>query len=88
MSTGLNIVGLLPLPTLSKNQLLFLVVRTVHEGQVSPSGRNVMGLINVMLLFKLVFVIVFGSVQGLFVWRTENIVVRERVAGRMRVKGE
>lgn len=66
LSTGLKIVGLLPLPTLSKNHLMFLVIRIVHKGQIPPRGRKCMRLTKVTLFLYLVMFIVCGSVQEVF----------------------
>lgn len=65
LATGLNMVGLLPLPTLSNKHLMFLVVRTIHKGEMPPRGRNVMRFTKFILLVTLVIIVVFGSVLGL-----------------------
>lgn len=63
LSIDLNIVGLLPLPTLSNNELMFLFLRMLHKGPVPPRGRNIVRFTNFITLVILVMFIVFGSVR-------------------------
>lgn len=62
VAVGVNITGLLPLPTLSNNEFFFLLVRTVHHGPVGPGCRNCIRTVNFVLLVLLVMIIACGSV--------------------------
>lgn len=57
LDVGLNIIGLLPVPTLSNKGLLLGLIRKVENGPLSPRGRNVVATVKVKLLLLLVIVI-------------------------------